>query len=123
MKGKNITTSPVIFFCPWYLQPGRHCKNHREFIPKDVTLLKQKIDRIVPEENKVLLAGNQEQPYDVLIIATGAKIAPEETEGMAGKWQKSVFDFYTFEGALALRNKTKGMARRKTGGAYYRNAH
>ena len=46
--------------------------------------------------------------YDVLIIATGAKIAPEETEGMKGsEWQKSVFDFYTFEGALALRNKLR----------------
>jgi sulfide:quinone oxidoreductase len=46
--------------------------------------------------------------YDLLIIATGAKIAPEETEGMEGSsWQKSVFDFYTFEGALALRNKLR----------------
>ncbi len=46
--------------------------------------------------------------YDVLIIATGAKIAPEETAGMKGsEWQKSVFDFYTFEGALALRNKLR----------------
>lgn len=44
----------------------------------------------------------------MLIIATGAKIAPEETEGMKGaEWQKSVFDFYTFEGSLALRNKLR----------------
>ena len=43
-----------------------------------------------------------------MIIATGAKIAPEETEGMKGaEWQKSVFDFYTFEGSLALRNKLR----------------
>ena len=42
----------------------------------------------------MLLANDKELPYDVLIVATGAKIAPEETEGMAGEqWQKSVFDF------------------------------
>jgi sulfide:quinone oxidoreductase len=44
--------------------------------------------------------------YDILIIATGAKIAPDETQGMLGsEYYKSVFDFYTFEGALALRDK------------------
>jgi len=46
--------------------------------------------------------------YDILIIATGSKIAPDEVEGMKGKnWQKNVFDFYTYEGALALRNKLR----------------
>jgi sulfide:quinone oxidoreductase len=44
----------------------------------------------------------------VLIVATGAKSAPEETPGMLGpEWQKSIFDFYSFEGALALRNKLR----------------
>jgi sulfide:quinone oxidoreductase len=58
--------------------------------------------------NNVLMADGQSIPYDILIVATGAKIAPEETEGMQGsEWQKSVFDFYTFEGSLALRNKLR----------------
>ncbi len=46
--------------------------------------------------------------YDILIIATGSKIAPDETEGLLGPlWKKDIFDFYTFEGALALRNKLR----------------
>jgi sulfide:quinone oxidoreductase len=43
-----------------------------------------------------------------LIIATGTKIAPEETEGMNGpEWHKTIFDFYTFQGAKGLRNKLR----------------
>jgi sulfide:quinone oxidoreductase len=55
-----------------------------------------------------MLANGTRLSYDLLIIATGTDIAPEETEGMNGaEWRKSIFDFYTFEGALALRDKLK----------------
>ena len=100
---------PGYLFLPFDLYtPDDIIKTIEEFIPKDVTLLKRKIERIVPTENKIQLKDGAELNYDILIVATGAKIAPEETEGMGGKeWQKSVFDFYTFEGALALRNKLR----------------
>lgn len=100
---------PGYLFLPFDIYtPEDIIKTIEEFIPKDVKLLKQKISRIVPTENKVQLANGDELAYDVLIIATGAKIAPEETEGMKGsEWHKSVFDFYTFEGSLALRNKLR----------------
>ena len=79
-----------------------------EFIPKGVNLIRQKIDSIDANRNMVMLQNGAVMPYDVLIVATGAKIAPEETEGMQGsEWQKSVFDFYSFEGSLALRNKLR----------------
>ena len=43
--------------------------------------------------------------YDVLVIATGARLLPEETEGLTGPgWRETVFDFYTLEGATALRD-------------------
>ena len=100
---------PGYLFLPFDIYaPEDIVKTIEEFIPKDVNLIRKKISRILPSENKILLEGNDELAYDVLIIATGAKIAPEETEGMKGsEWQKSVFDFYTFEGALALRNKLR----------------
>ena len=42
--------------------------------------------------------------YDLLVIATGSHIRPEETAGMLGEhWHRSVFDFYTLEGATKLR--------------------
>jgi len=100
---------PGYLFLPFDIyKPKDIIKTIEEFIPKNVQLIKQKINRILPAENKIQLDGGDELAYDILIIATGAKIAPEETEGMKGaQWQKSVFDFYSFEGALALRNKLR----------------
>ena len=100
---------PGYLFLPFDIySPDDIIKTIEEFIPKNVKLIKQQIGRIVPKENKIELTGGDVLAYDILIIATGAKIAPEETQGMKGaEWQKSVFDFYTFEGALALRNKLR----------------
>jgi sulfide:quinone oxidoreductase len=79
----------------------------KKFIPKDVKYIQKKIEKILPEENKVELEGKTLN-YDVLIIATGCKIAPEETEGLIGPlWKKDIFDFYTYEGSLALRDKLR----------------
>lgn len=100
---------PGYLFLPFDIYtPEDIVKRIEEFIPKDVTLIKKQISKILPGENKIQLTEGPELPYDILIIATGAKIAPEETEGMKGsEWQKSVFDFYTFEGSLALRDKLR----------------
>jgi len=100
---------PGYLFLPFDIyQPEDIVKSIDEFIPKGVDRIRGKIDRIVPKEDHVAMEDGRKLYYDLLIIATGAKIAPEETQGMKGdEWQKSVFDFYTFEGALALRNKLR----------------
>lgn len=64
------------------------------------------IDHIESAARRVVLSDGQSLPYDVLVVATGTRIAPEETEGLQGReWQHSIFDFYTLEGATALRHK------------------
>lgn len=100
---------PGYLFLPFDIyEPEDIIKPIRDFIPKGVNLWQEKIDRVVPEEQFVNLTNGERLHYDILIVATGAKISPEEIEGMQGEeWQKSVFDFYTFEGALALRNKLR----------------
>lgn len=100
---------PGFLFLPFDIyKPEDIIKPIEDFIPSGVNLTREKINKIVPEENFVLLANGERMEYDILIVATGAKIAPEEIEGMNGEgWQKDVFDFYTFEGALALRNKLR----------------
>jgi sulfide:quinone oxidoreductase len=77
----------------------------RKALPTPIDYHQAGIDRIVAEEKAVHLQNGVRLAYDILIIATGTRIAPEEVEGMMDKWQEDVFDFYTFEGAAALRQK------------------
>jgi sulfide:quinone oxidoreductase len=100
---------PGYLFLPFDIyEPEDIVKPVRDFIPHGVNLLIEKIDRIVPQEQYVQMENGDRLRYDILIIATGTKIAPEETEGMRGaEWKKSVFDFYTFDGSFDLRNKLR----------------
>jgi len=77
----------------------------RQLSPK-VTYLQAPIDRVDAEHDTVVLEDGRSLSYDVLIVATGSRIAPEETEGLTGPgWREKMFDFYTLDGALALRDK------------------
>ena len=61
------------------------------------------IERVDINANMVHLAEGDPLPYDVLVIATGAVLVPEETEGLTGPgWMEKMFTFYTPEGAGAL---------------------
>ena len=83
-------------------------KDGTKYLPKKANYIQKKIEIIKPEENQVILEGDEILNYDLLIIATGSTIAPQEVEGMLSpEWHKSVFDFYTFEGAKALSDKLR----------------
>jgi sulfide:quinone oxidoreductase len=61
------------------------------------------VDRVEIGDNEVHLADGTVLSYDVLVVATGAVLVPEETEGLSGPgWMEKVFTFYTPEGAGAL---------------------
>ncbi len=78
-------------------------KPKRDFFPSGVEVILESIDKIDPKDNKVVLSNKKVLNYDYLIVATGCKINPGETEGLADDgWHKNIFDFYTIEGALAL---------------------
>lgn len=100
---------PGFLFLPFDIYKASDVKKKgAQFIPKGVHLIQEKIEKIVAEENKVILDHNIELSYDILIIATGTKIAPQEVEGMKSEfWHKDVFDFYTYEGAKNLRDKLR----------------
>jgi len=61
------------------------------------------VDRVDIDSEQVWLGDGTALEYDVLIVATGATLVPEETEGLTGPgWMEKMFTFYTPEGAAAL---------------------
>lgn len=97
---------PGFLFIPFGIYTKKDViKPKRDFFPSGVNAIASEIDKIEPENNRVLLKNNQVLSYDYLIIATGARINPEQTEGMKDSlWHQNIFDFYTIEGACALAN-------------------
>ncbi len=79
-------------------------KPKRDYIPPGVEMILSEIELIEPDKNQVTIAkDNRILSYDYLIIATGTHPRPEETPGLTGaEWRKSIFDFYTYDGAVAL---------------------
>jgi sulfide:quinone oxidoreductase len=79
-------------------------KPTRDYIPPGVEMIQSEIKLVEPEKNRVLIAkDNRYLNYDFLVIATGTTPRPDETPGLLdGEWRKSIHEFYTYEGAVAL---------------------
>jgi sulfide:quinone oxidoreductase len=95
---------PGLLFVPFGIYEPEDCvKQRRPQVGRRVTYIQQRIDRVETAEDRVYLEDGQTLDYDVLIVATGTRIAPEETEGLTGPgWNQKMFDFYTLEGATKL---------------------
>lgn len=81
-------------------------KQKTDFLPKKVDYIQEEVETIEPDNNQINLRSGGQVDFDILIIATGTKIVPEELDGLAGdNWHKKHFDFYTIEGSTALADK------------------
>ncbi len=90
-------------------QPDELVKPRRRFLHDGVDLVLAEIDRVDADDQHVRLADGRKLPYDYLVIATGVSPRPDQTPGMTDElWRKSVFDFYTLDGAIALRDALAG---------------
>jgi sulfide:quinone oxidoreductase len=100
---------PGYLFVPFDLAAAAKVSRPRQkFLADGVDLVVREVDRILPDENLVRLVDGSDLDYDYLVIASGAVPCPEQTEGMKGEeWRRSVFDFYTLEGAVALGERLK----------------
>ena len=101
---------PGFLFVPFgTYEPSDVVKTKKEFIPKGVTYVEETISELLPDENVVRLADGTDLHYDYLVIATGTHPTPSETPGLeSDEYGKSVHDFYTFDGAVALRDALAG---------------
>lgn len=78
-------------------------KPKRDFIPAGVELIMSAINVVEPDHNRVKLSNGRILNYDFLVIATGCTVHPEQTPGLEEhEWRKSIHEFYTIDGALAL---------------------
>ncbi len=95
---------PGLLFVPFGLAHGEDLvrPRNRQF-RKGVTFVESAVDHVEIEARKVTLADGTVLAYDVLVIASGSRLVPDETEGLTGPgWMERVFTFYDLPGATAL---------------------
>ena len=95
---------PGLLFVPFGMaHPEEIVRPRRRQLRDGIDFLQSAIDRVDIEAHEVHLADGATLAYDVLVVATGAVLVPEETEGLTGPgWMEKVFTFYSPEGAGAL---------------------
>jgi sulfide:quinone oxidoreductase len=95
---------PGLLFVPFGLaQIEEIVRPRRRQLHKGISFHETEVDHVALDDDRVHLADGTVLPYDVLIVATGTRLAPEETEGLTGDgWMQKVFTFYTPEGAEGL---------------------
>lgn len=98
---------PGFLFIPFGVyQPDEVVRDRRDFLPQDVEFILGEVEKIKANEHRVVLKNGKQLTYDILIIATGAQVVPQDTEGLHGPlWYKDIFDFYTYEGSVRLARK------------------
>ncbi|MDF2750924.1 MAG: oxidoreductase, partial [Gaiellaceae bacterium] len=96
---------PGLLFVPFGLAHLEEIvRPRRRQLRNDVFFHQSEVDEVWTERDEVLLHDGTVLAYDVLVVATGVGLQPEETEGMTGTgWNERVFTFYDPDGAEALR--------------------
>jgi sulfide:quinone oxidoreductase len=95
---------PGLLFIPFGLtQPEDLVRPRSRQLHSGIAFKESPIDRVDIEANEVHLTDGATLDYDVLIVATGAVLAPDDTDGLLGPgWMERVFTFYGPEPAAAL---------------------
>lgn len=100
---------PGYLFIPFGMNtPEQVRKTKHAFIHDGIELVLADVDKVDPEARSVALADGRTLSYDYLVIASGTAPRPDQTPGMLGdEWHKSVGEFYTYEGTVALRDQMR----------------
>lgn len=95
---------PGLLFVPFGLtHPEDIVRPRGRQLRRGIEFRESAVERVDIAAHEVLLGDGSVLSYDVLVVATGAVLVPEETPGLTGPgWMEKVFTFYTPEGASAL---------------------
>ena len=100
---------PGYLFLPFgTYTPAQITRSRHTTLPDGVDFVIGDVDRVDAAANTVVLTDGRTFDYDYLIIASGTTPRPDQTPGMLdAEWRKSIFDFYTMDGAKALAEALK----------------
>lgn len=95
---------PGYLFLPFgTYSPQQVTRSRHKFLPDHVDFVIGEVDLIDAAASTVTLTDGRALAYDYLVIASGTSPRPDQTPGMLGtEWRRSIFDFFTLEGSLAL---------------------
>ena len=95
---------PGLLFVPFGLSHTEDIVRPRsQQLSNDIGFVEAAVDGVDIQANSVNLVDGRTLDYDVLVVASGAVLLPEETQGLTGPgWMERVFTFYSTEGAAAL---------------------
>jgi len=101
---------PGLLFIPFGMYTAEEVVRPRtRYFDPRVELVLGEFTRVDLDAREVHLKGGRALPYELLIVATGSEVRPEKTPGLTGAgWRDTAFDFYTLDGAVALREKLAG---------------
>ena len=96
---------PGLLFVPFGLTSVEDLvRPRRRQLHRGVVFHEVEVDRVELDCSEVALVDGTALRYDVLVVASGARLQPEETDGLSGPgWQERVCTFYDPEGAEHLR--------------------
>jgi sulfide:quinone oxidoreductase len=96
---------PGLLFLPFGARNEKKMvRPRRRTLAPGVQWIQRSVETVEPAKRRVVLDDGTELLYDLLVIASGARLRPDETPGLLGEeWRRSIHDFYTLEGAQALR--------------------
>jgi sulfide:quinone oxidoreductase len=101
---------PGLLFVPFGMaDPDDIVRPRSQQLHDGIDFVRSAIDHVDIERQTVHLADGAALEYDILVVATGARLVPEETEGLTGAgWNETVFTFYSPDGAAALAHALRG---------------
>ena len=97
---------PALLFVPFGLaDPAEIVRPRGAQLHAGIEFRVAEVERVETADNAVYLDGGERISYDVLVVASGAALLPEETEGLTGSgWGERIFTFFELESATALRD-------------------
>lgn len=101
---------PGLLFVPFGMaSPARLVRSRARQLRPGVEFRQAVVDQVDLDADRVVLSDGDSLGYDLLVVASGARLLPEETEGLTGPgWGERVHTFYSLPGASTLAGALAG---------------